>query len=48
MDQIDEDWEEWNPGKGSFVQHMIAGSIAGAVEHAAMYPLDTYKVRGRP
>lgn len=45
MPMIDEDWEEWDPSKGSFVHHMIAGSAAGVMEHVAMFPLDTYKVR---
>lgn len=26
-------------------QHMIAGSVAGVVEHTAMYPVDTVKTR---
>ncbi|CAE7942234.1 mcfF, partial [Symbiodinium sp. KB8] len=43
MPMIDEDWEEWDPSKGSFVHHMIAGSAAGVMEHVAMFPLDTYK-----
>lgn len=38
-----EDWEEWNPSKISFVNHMIAGSVAGLAEHIAMFPLDTIK-----
>lgn len=45
MDQVDEDWEEWDHTKGSFVHHMIAGSAAGVLEHTAMFPFDTYKVR---
>jgi hypothetical protein len=44
MPLIDEDWEEWDPSKGSFMHHMIAGSCAGVMEHVAMFPLDTYKV----
>jgi solute carrier family 25 iron transporter 28/37 len=39
----DEDWEEWDPSRGSFVHHMIAGSCAGVAEHVLMFPLDTYK-----
>lgn len=27
------------------MQHMIAGSVAGIVEHTAMYPVDTIKTR---
>lgn len=38
------EWEDWN-GRGSFGHHMIAGSAAGVVEHLAMFPVDTYKVR---
>ena len=40
-----EGWEEWEPSKGSFRTHMIAGSLAGVAEHLAMYPVDTFKVR---
>ncbi|KAJ9517047.1 hypothetical protein QJQ45_002565 [Haematococcus lacustris] len=29
----------------SFVSHMIAGAVAGTVEHVAMYPVDTIKTR---
>ncbi|KAG2485519.1 hypothetical protein HYH03_015791 [Edaphochlamys debaryana] len=29
----------------SFVSHMIAGSVAGTVEHTAMHPVDTIKTR---
>ncbi|GAX73490.1 hypothetical protein CEUSTIGMA_g942.t1 [Chlamydomonas eustigma] len=28
-----------------FVDHMIAGAVAGTVEHTAMYPIDTIKTR---
>lgn len=28
-----------------FAKHMVAGSMAGLMEHAAMYPVDTVKVR---
>lgn len=45
MPLVDEDWEEWDPSKGSFMHHMVAGSCAGVMEHVAMFPLDTYKVR---
>ena len=44
MDVIDEDWEEYDPSKGKFWHHMLAGSAAGVMEHTAMFPLDTYKV----
>mmetsp|Transcript_31148 Transcript_31148/g.52079 ORF Transcript_31148/g.52079 Transcript_31148/m.52079 type:complete len:403 (+) Transcript_31148:87-1295(+) len=39
----DLDWEEWNPSQISFVNHMLAGSVAGAVEHVALFPVDTIK-----
>ena len=29
----------------TFHVHMIAGSFAGLMEHVAMYPLDTIKVK---
>mmetsp|Transcript_6778 Transcript_6778/g.7792 ORF Transcript_6778/g.7792 Transcript_6778/m.7792 type:complete len:386 (+) Transcript_6778:442-1599(+) len=39
-----EDWEEWNPDSGTpFYVHAVAGSIAGAAEHCAMFPFDTVK-----
>lgn len=38
-----DDWEEYDPSKGSFVHHMIAGSAAGVAEHICMFPVDTYK-----
>lgn len=41
---FDDDWEEWTAEKGSFVDHMTAGSIAGVAEHLIMFPVDTYKV----
>lgn len=45
MESIEDDleWEEWNPSKISFVNHMIAGSVAGLVEHVSIYPIDTIK-----
>ena len=42
---MDEDWEEWTPEKGSFVNHMLAGSAAGVAEHVSIFPIDTVKVR---
>jgi hypothetical protein len=36
------DWED-NPANIPFRKHMIAGSIAGCVEHLAMFPVDTIK-----
>ena len=44
MVEWDEDWEDWNPSKGSFLVHMVAGAAAGVAEHVGMFPLDTYKV----
>jgi solute carrier family 25 iron transporter 28/37 len=38
----DEDWEEWD-GKSPFWAHCVAGSLAGVVEHTAVYPLDTVR-----
>lgn len=29
----------------SFVIHMMAGSIAGLMEHVAIFPIDTIKVK---
>lgn len=40
--EIDEDWEEWD-GTTPFWTHCVAGSIAGVVEHGAIYPLDTVR-----
>lgn len=41
---FDEDWEEWTPEKGSFLNHMVAGSAAGVAEHVSIFPIDTIKV----
>ncbi|CAK9052184.1 Mitoferrin (Mitochondrial substrate carrier family protein F) [Durusdinium trenchii] len=39
-----EDWEEWDPESGtSFQVHALAGSLAGAAEHCAIFPFDTIK-----
>ncbi|GBG25875.1 Mitoferrin [Hondaea fermentalgiana] len=39
-----EDWEEWSPESGtSFMVHAAAGSLAGAAEHCAIFPMDTIK-----
>lgn len=43
MPALDEDWEEWSSEKGSFVNHMIAGSVAGVAEHVSIFPIDTIK-----
>eukprot|EP00640_Fibrocapsa_japonica_P002253 CAMPEP_0113937464 /NCGR_PEP_ID=MMETSP1339-20121228/4083_1 /TAXON_ID=94617 /ORGANISM="Fibrocapsa japonica" /LENGTH=285 /DNA_ID=CAMNT_0000940239 /DNA_START=128 /DNA_END=982 /DNA_ORIENTATION=- /assembly_acc=CAM_ASM_000762 len=39
----DLEWEDWNPANGSFISHMLAGSVAGVVEHISLFPLDTVK-----
>jgi solute carrier family 25 iron transporter 28/37 len=42
----DEDFDfEGKREETTFLVHMIAGSFAGLMEHVAMYPLDTIKVR---
>ena len=38
----DADWEEWD-GASPFWIHCVAGSLAGVVEHVAVYPLDTVR-----
>jgi len=42
-----EGWEEYDPTKGTFTTHMVAGSFAGVAEHLVMFPVDTLKVRAR-
>ena len=42
QDLADADWEEWD-GSSPFWIHCVAGSFAGVVEHAAVYPLDTVR-----
>ncbi len=42
-EEFDDDWEEYNPSRGPFVHHMVAGSMAGFVEHAGIYPIDWVK-----
>jgi solute carrier family 25 (mitochondrial iron transporter), member 28/37 len=37
------DWEEWDRAKDPFWVHCLAGSIAGVIEHGALYPLDTIR-----
>jgi solute carrier family 25 (mitochondrial iron transporter), member 28/37 len=37
------DWEEWDRTKDPFWVHCLAGSIAGVIEHGALYPLDTVR-----
>ena len=36
---------EGNRDGASFLVHMTAGSIAGLMEHVALYPIDTIKVK---
>jgi hypothetical protein len=42
---IDLDDYESLPDSLPFVNHMIAGAMAGMVEHGVMYPLDTSNTR---
>jgi solute carrier family 25 (mitochondrial iron transporter), member 28/37 len=37
------DWEEWDKARDPFWVHCLAGSIAGVIEHGALYPLDTVR-----
>ena len=37
------DIDEWDPSRGSFINHAIAGSFAGLAEHSLMFPVDTVK-----
>ena len=37
---FEEEEDDW----GSPISHLIAGGIAGTVEHCGMYPVDTLKV----
>jgi len=41
-DDDDDDWEEWD-GTSPYWAHCAAGSLAGVMEHAAVYPLDTVR-----
>lgn len=44
--QEEEDFDfEGNRDGATFPIHMIAGSLAGLMEHVAIYPVDTIKVR---
>lgn len=43
VEEVDTEWEEWNPSKISFLNHCIAGSVAGMAEHVSMFPVDTLK-----
>lgn len=43
--EVDDDFEfEGKREDTTFDIHMIAGSIAGFMEHTAIYPIDTIKV----
>lgn len=42
QEMADADWEEWD-GNSPFWIHCVAGSLAGVVEHAAVFPLDTVR-----
>lgn len=42
FEDVDEDWEAWD-GRSPFWVHCVAGSLAGVVEHTAIYPLDTVR-----
>jgi len=35
--------DEWDPSRGAFWQHAVAGSLAGVAEHSVMFPIDTMK-----
>lgn len=46
---IEDDFDfEGKREETTFLVHMIAGSFAGLMEHVAMYPLDTIKVKIPP
>ncbi len=38
-----EEWEDWDPSQLPFINHMIAGSLAGLAEHVTVFPIDTLK-----
>jgi hypothetical protein len=38
---------EGDRGDSPFYVHMIAGSMAGLMEHVAIFPMDTIKVKTR-
>jgi solute carrier family 25 iron transporter 28/37 len=42
---IDLEWEERDPRKITFLNHVIAGSCAGLTEHVIIFPLDTLKTQ---
>ena len=37
--------DEWDPSRGAFWQHAVAGSVAGVAEHSLTYPVDTIKTQ---
>jgi len=46
IDSESDDFDfEGNRDGASFLVHMTAGSIAGLMEHVALYPIDTIKVK---
>jgi hypothetical protein len=46
IDSESDDFDfEGNRDGASFLVHMSAGSIAGLMEHVALYPIDTIKVK---
>jgi solute carrier family 25 (mitochondrial iron transporter), member 28/37 len=42
-EEMDLEWEEWDPSRLSFLDHMLAGSFAGLAEHVSIFPMDTLK-----
>jgi hypothetical protein len=45
IDNVSDDFDfEGNREGASFLVHMTAGSVAGLMEHVALYPMDTIKV----
>lgn len=44
-EEADLEWEEWNPKRISFLNHVVAGSCAGLAEHVSIFPLDTLKTQ---
>ena len=45
LTEVEEDFNfEGNRDETSFFIHMFAGSIAGLMEHVAIFPIDTIKV----
>ena len=39
--------DEWEPSRGPFWVHALAGSIAGVAEHSVMFPIDTMKTHAQ-